>query len=743
MKDDDVETSLSIQAAENQKYSRLLGALAEQNAETTRKLREQVVQGWLQGDDLILAKEQALEAALGDIAKHTGDTDADLEARRVLYREQADQETLAALRKRVAAEVEITDQFHAQTLEIEDRANAREIEGSYKLYADEKAQRDKNLQDYKAALDKEQKETSDYDQLQAARKKLSLDLDARNDAAKKERIEGLAKLQEKAALETQQIEMQAAIAIAPPWERADMEIYASAAQRIREINDLKQRGLIFDTDVAARTSAVWQESAGKVLDSWTSTFEELFSGGWSNYIQNLAHKFMARIAAELTLSSGLSEVLGPILGLPSGVPGMTNAGFGTTFGGGTSSLAALLGMGATGGGSTTAGASSMIGLGLTPFSGAGAIGPGGMLGGAGNTGSYNVNAVNQLLGIPTLTGVPALSGAGSLAGGGGSGLLSIAGLQSMLPLAGLFLGGKLGGTAGTIGGGLAGLMAYLGLKYIGLQGAASWGASSSAMWGGAAGGLLAGAAGGLLGFGIGQQYGTIPGTLGGAGSGALLGLMFGGPVGAIIGGILGLLGGIFGGMFGGSARTKAARQFADEQKAAADQIEAQFKSFQLDYPTALADLEQIKSNAWEQLRKLKDEGKKEYGRDLEPYVNKIEGELKGYEDERERRSTLAFAPPQFAGGGYTGEGAYGGWGLPPGAAGIVHPREYVFDEPTTARIGRGALDRMNAGASVGGDVHIWNINTLDPRNFATWLKQGGGDVLATYVRGRRLEGRSF
>ncbi|MGB9104726.1 MAG: hypothetical protein WCC59_08210, partial [Terriglobales bacterium] len=494
----------ALTAAGKLKTTNEVNALAAKNAEDTRKLREQVAQGWLHGDDLILAKERALEAALGDLGKHTLDNDRDLEERRALYREQADQETLDSLRKRIAAEVEITDQFHAQTQQIANQARTQELEGYARLYADEKRQLDQYERDYEAATQKEAALADNQDEYQAALAKLKEDRDARTAAVKESTLLRLQAMQTKAALETQQIETAAAIAILPPWERADAEIYTTANQRIQEINDLFQRHLIFQSDVAGRTAAVWAEATGKVIDSWTSAFENLFSGGWSQTIQNMARQFAARIAAELTLQSGLSGILGPILGLPSGIPGMTNAGFGATFGGSTLGLAGLIpGIGGlatgtppflgSGAGTMTAAASGfpLLVNGTTSMAAAASGFPLFVNGNSATTEQWigaqpsgtmlPQNLMNQLL------GVPALSGAGVM--GGGKGLFSIAGLQSMLPLAGLFLGGKLGGTAGTIGGGMLGLMAMLGMKYVGLSGMTGWGASASAMWGGAAGGL--------------------------------------------------------------------------------------------------------------------------------------------------------------------------------------------------------------------------------------------------------------
>jgi hypothetical protein len=753
----------ALTSANSLKGANDVNALATKNAEATRKLRDQVTQGWLDGDSQILAKEQAMYADLDDLRKHTQISEADLQARRALYHEQAEQE----MTKAAMAEADKRGKAEQDALQLlrdsmdETAASSVQATGRMRGALDQLdtglARVDAETQKALGSLEKRfdaAAGTLTGDQMTNALDRLTEAEVAiiKKGEAEKEQIQREYLQRQQAAInETLQMQEAAAVAIAPPWERADMEIYTSAAQRIREIGLQERSGLISSADAAARTAAVWQESAGKVLDSWTSTFETLFSGGGAQYIQDLARKFMARIAAELTLQSGLGGILGPMLGLPSGVQGVTNAGFGTTFGGGTNSLLGALGLaggsiggaatGAAGFGGSTSSLLATLGL------GGGSTGTG-ATGASGAAGGYDVNAVNQLLGIPALSGVPALSGAG-LAGGGGKGLFSIAGLGSMLPIGAGYLGSTLGGTPGAIGGGLLGALGAtsLGVSSIGGPMLSLWTHLAGIFGPSVATGLLAGAGGGLLGFGVGQKYGTAAGAITGAASGAAMGALFtalvagGGPIGAIIGGIIGLLGGIFGGMFGGSARRKAADTFVQQQETAADQIEAQFKSYQVDYPTALTDLEQIRTNAEEQLRKLKDEGKKAYSRTLSPYIDKIEGELKGYEDERERRETLAFAPPQFASGGYV-SGRLAGWRSDGGIQAIVHPGEYVVNPAATAR-NRAALENMNSGGgSSVGDLHVHGPLIQANRLDEAWLRNGGAVQITQAIRRARLEGKS-
>ncbi|MBZ5567360.1 MAG: hypothetical protein LAN64_05855 [Acidobacteriia bacterium] len=94
----------------------------------------------------------------------------------------------------------------------------------------------------------------------------------------------------------------------------------------------------------------------------------------------------------------------------------------------------------------------------------------------------------------------------------------------------------------------------------------------------------------------------------------------------------------------------------------------------------------MRTNAQQELGKLKGEGNKVFNRTLAPKIDSALSEIEGLNKERERRMGLVFGPPEFQAGGYTGNVPWmGGWGLPRGAAGVVHPREFVSTEQATAR----------------------------------------------------------
>ncbi len=707
----------SLVASESKRYSGVAGALAEQNADATRKLRDQVVQAWLDGDDQILAKERATYAELDDMVKHTLLTSKEAEAQRVLYHQQAADQILKLGIKEAQARGEAERSALALVRTAAAGAQAESLRGFAAIDAATQAQ----MKQLGEAFEKATQGITGpalsnlQDELTSVYTKII------ENAEEKKNL-----ILQRAALDTVQIEEQAALAIAPPWERAYASIYIDAVDRVQAIDQTLGRHVETQELAARQVQAVWQEAAGKVQDEWRNAFEELFSGGVAQYLKKRATEFAADLATRLTLRSGASSFLGPLLGLPAGVPGAvsaTNVGFGqTSFGAGTAGLGTLLPALAGAGGLAIPGVTTGTfgaGTGLSAFpalAGAPALG---QFGGGTNATGYNISAVDQLLGI---------SGASSIkvtTAKTGAGLLNSGALAGALPLISALLGGKVGGTAGTLGAGILGTMALGAFTNVPLI---------SGLMGTAGGALLAGLGGGLLGFGIGQQHGALAGSL----SGALTGLLIGGP----IGGIIGLLGGLFGGLFGGSKRRQQAEAYASQQAAEIDKVVASFKGFQIDYASATSQLQQMRSDAQQQLGQLKKEGNQAYQNILAPKFDNALKELDTVNHERERRMGLVFGPPEFSSGGYTGNVPWaGGWGLPPGAAGIVHPGEYVSDPQTTQQF-LPQLEMMSRGvAPGGGEIHL-HFHTIDGPSTKRWLNNGGGvEAIMDAVRRGQQEGR--
>lgn len=466
------------------------------------------------------------------------------------------------------------------------------------------------------------------------------------------------------------------------------------------------------------------EAHEHMVEQIAGQFEDLFEGNLGQSLARMARKFAARLLAEMVVGLGGG-------GRAATVPGTNPQGIGV---GGLGGLL-LGGLGIGGGGGFSL---PLPGMGTQPFAATakavsaaagGGTASGAALSVADLTGSTR-NVVAGAGGAASLTVARAATGAG--------GLLSRA--TGGLPLLGALLGSKLGGTPGMLGGGLLAALAYTAL-FKGNILANSLGAYLGIGFK-AASGLIAGAGGGLIGFGIGSQHGTGAGILGGAGSGALLGAAFGGPIGAAIGGIIGFLGGLFGGLFGGSRRRKQAEAFAREQMLQVQKVVDAFKAFQIDFPGAVGQLDQMRQQAFEQLDKLKGEGRKVFSRSLAPQIDAARKQIEDIQRERERRLGLVFGPPQFAlGGAVEGLGIVG-WRMSDGrVAAILHEGEHVVKRGPAQRY-RAELEAMNRGEPPrGGDTFNVNITALDAQSFSTWLRRGGDGVLLDAFRRARREGR--
>jgi hypothetical protein len=534
--------------------------------------------------------------------------------------------------------------------------------------------------------------------------------------------------------ETTQLNEKAAIAMLPAWQQADAQIVAEFNDTQRKLQDALNKGMITraDYDQRLRDEAIIsnRRMADDLAGQLQQTFDDITSGNIGKTIVKNFEKLFFQIVAQWIVAQrsmqgaaagtggggGLfGALLGPLLGI--GMPG--GVGGGSTLG--------IPGMGGgypggAGGGLPGGVINNFMAGGSTLGGGGGIIGGGSTAGMGG--GSVDSSTSVILRGVPGIGGIS--GGAGGASGGGG-----LSGLLGMLPMAGGLLGSKVGGIAGAVGMGLAGLGIAASLQNSqALALVTALGLSPA---------IVAAGAGGLTGFGVGMQYGKLPGALSGVGVGALTGFMVGGPIGALIGGIAGLLGGLFGGWFGGSKRRKQAEAFAQQQEQDIGKIEAAYKSFQLDYPSAMAQLEAIRTNAYDQLRQLKGEGKSVFSKTLSPYIDKVEAEMLGFQSERDRRATLAFAPPQFATGGTVTAGFSGTHG---GVMVEAHAGEEIINPAASAR-NRSLLKAINSGEqpSSSGDG-IQGVTITDGRTFVTAMMNAG---LWTQIKGQakrdKLEGR--
>jgi hypothetical protein len=350
------------------------------------------------------------------------------------------------------------------------------------------------------------------------------------------------------------------------------------------------------------------------------------------------------------------------------------------------------------------------------------------------------------------------------------------GSQMGTPLIGLLTGilgiGGGGGTYGSPGsvGGSGGTTQYPGTppfianKFFGGSGGFGAGSGQAGSGGGAGGGgalqmggilagngglqkalgnfilkhprIASGIGGALVGGYVGYQTGSkLWGTLSGAASGAAIGTMIAPGIGTLIGAGVGAIAGFIGGLLGGNKNRHQAQKIVDALFPQMQQIQDQYKGFQLDYASALAQLEQLKAQAFPQLDKLGGEGRK-YERAMMPYFDQARRNIDNLETERQRRASINFGIPQFAVGGTVRRtGMF-----------MAHGGEEVINSKDSARE-RGTLKRINAGLPAGGSsgggpmIVIENLHAMDAKSFEKWLDDGAIKVVHRSSARAQLEGR--
>ncbi|HKW74847.1 MAG TPA: hypothetical protein VJN64_04920 [Terriglobales bacterium] len=496
----------------------------------------------------------------------------------------------------------------------------------------------------------------------------------------------------------------AAIAALPQWQRADAQILLTHQKTYEEINRLEltdrknvvvyeQQKVAADQLMNAQMIDSHRQMAEQLGSDLSTVFDDIGSGNIGKRILANIKKLFAQIVAAWLLSTKvMGSTFGKFFGSIVGGPGSTLE---QASGGGI--LGGLLGQ-----------SSSAPVFGTPPFlpggATAGAAASGGVFGSDLNFGGgLNFGGSGSLTGSPLGTAAQAATSGGLSigplsAGKGLSGLFSAAGARGLGGLAAILGGSALGGV-GQIGGIVTGLALMAASNPNGPAAAllGHLGIFSSA----AAEGALIGVGSGLLGFGLGEQFGKVGGILGGAGAGALTGFLTFGPIGAIIGGLAGLFGGLFGGIFGGGKRKRQANAlFNGTIGPDITKIEAEYKGFQLDYASAIGQLEDLKQQAHDQLHKLKGEGDSVFKHKVSPAIDAAEKDLSGFETERQRRAGLAFAPPEFHGGGFVEDSLMSSRRRPGEMLAVLKRGEFVINPQATAK-NRGALEQINAGGSAG------------------------------------------
>lgn len=677
-------------------------------------LRHQVDEDQLGG----IAKIRKQESdAIDDVIRKEKDKGVAIQHIAEIHRQSAERER--------QAELDVAKSIRDAQLFAEERANSV-LQGSSKIIADADHEKDvllENLGDYLAR--------SQYtaEEVEAAWDAYYIKRDAIDKATNQKLAMNQQQLLDKLVDEQQR----AAIAALPEWQRADAQILLDHKKTYDELNRLEAQDAgnfeIYEREKAAAdalTNAQLIENHKRMTIELGSDLESIYDDIGSGKIgqrilANIKKLFFQIVAQWLLATQTMGSVFGKLFGTLLGGPqsSLENAS-----GGGFGSLLGLFGLGGTPASATVGGvaggsaASAAVAAG-GPSALTTALGLGGLFGGSAVPGTASVFGASGALTTASVASTGAGAGSvatgalGLAASGGASktifgnflgGLKGAAGIAALLPA---LFGGALGGKVGQLGGTLFSSAFLLGplLAHLGISSALA----PLIL------GPLAYAGGGLLGFGIGEKFGTLGGILGGAGSGAGLGFLVGGPIGALIGGIIGLLGGLFGGLFGGGKRKKAANNFFDQQIAPAiKKIEDDYKGFSIDFSTANQELEDLRKQAEDSLKKLKGEGKDVFRKKVSPAIDQAEKEIGQFQTERDRRAGLVFGPPQFHEGGFVAA-AMQPFMRPGEIMALLKHGEFVVNPQATAKH-RPQLERANAGMGLGtvlnGDIYI-SPATLD------------------------------
>lgn len=684
--------------------------LERQAANETIALRQRVTEIGLKGVALIMAKERAAKQDLDRLLAET-----------LISRKQHAERAALIEQQRIKEVAELLRQYTADTHAFVAQSSAATAKGFEAVEA----------QARRAAEEARRAFREMFGGLPAGhpdRVRAEEQLQARLVAIDAEANERRVELRREMTDRITALEQDAAIAALPEWMRGQAEIVASYQDATRRIQQELADRVISEANAARLVDAEWRRMNARLVDEHRRMTQELASQFESVFDDMTSGNLGKRILQGFKRM--FFQVLASWVSTMRGVRAGGAGGFGGILGG------VLFGGGAPGG--------VFGGMGTPPFVPAG----GAALGSASPaTSSFSLDQFpvqmrtpgNSLLaagsaffrdGAIVAGSSTGSSGRGGLRGFIGANRGALAGLLPMLAMAG---GQKIGGTAGMLGAAVSSL-GVLGAMNPALLGPLAMIPPA----------IFAGIGGGLLGFGVGMQHGKVAGSVTGAAAGlgtaglmSLLGLSLG-PVGWIAAGVIGLLGGLFGGIFGGRKRKRQAQKLSREFGTEIQRVIDSYRGFQTDYASALQALEQMRTDAWEQMRKLKGEGKKEFSRTLEPKFADARRQIEMIEAERQRRAGLLFGLPQFHSGGFV-SGQMAGFRMRNGdIVARLREGEFVATPEATAR-NRGALEAMNNGGKLGGETHV-HIHAVDAQSFEGWLKRGGMATIERVVRQRRQEG---
>jgi len=207
----------------------------------------------------------------------------------------------------------------------------------------------------------------------------------------------------------------------------------------------------------------------------------------------------------------------------------------------------------------------------------------------------------------------------------------------------------------------------------------------------------------------------------------------------------GEVGGLFG-LYDESSHDKGMklRHKAQQQ---IDQVERAYDAHQLDYTSAISQLEQMNTQLNKQLHSHGDQLNYHGFGDAEQHIYQEEME-------RQRRAALVFGPAQFAGGGivdspaaHAGSSWLAAWTAmraPAFASGgavpiLAHMGEGIVNERGMQRLGRPGLDAINRSESASISIPV-TVNAMDAKSFGQWFAGERGREMLRLIRRAAREG---
>ncbi len=480
-----------------------------------------------------------------------------------------------------------------------------------------------------------------------------------------------------------QINTEAAIAMLPPWQRADAQIVADAQARIRKIEEMEAKDKDFflqgEREKAAIMQKLWADRVQNMANQLEGLYNEITTGGIKQFFINRFKRMIFEMVAAWIV--GMQQMRGASQQSMGSGGGILGAIFGGIFGGGGGGggLGGIVGGGASGGPGGT-----------PPFVGS-------FAGGGGDTGMGSTGGLFGSLGLGLSAGAGGGPGATLPSGAGPAG-----GISSLL---GKLFSHGAGPISGT-------MLATLGI------------------------GLLA----------SNFRGGGILHALGGAAGGALTGLAIAGPLGALVGGIIGFFSGLFGHStkkarlaIEEDIKRKAAtiedayNLFQMDWTSSRDALE-QLRQAGVD-ALKQAGVKDISRSRVGHVDQWIDKAEKEI--DLTQAERNRRAAL--------TFGPAQFRLGGFVGPGLGGPAPawFAGTAMHFASGGAVpamlHEGEYVMRPEAVARWGRGRLDRMNSGGS-GGDIIINGPLVHTDKVDDAWLRNGGAQKIMVALRRARLEG---